>query len=189
MNIRQALSVAIIFVSYIGATYGQSDKRIFLGIQPAITIEPFYDEGELDINLFPIIFEAPITSRANLRIAPIANYHLGGITNGVSDLSLFTVLPVFFKKTENQNDKPYGFYIGPVLGFGRNIINNHYTTTLAFEPGYMFEAKRSFTITLGVQFGASYFAYDIQPNKWTSHFGPKVTFGFWLNGRTKDVDN
>lgn len=181
MSVKQAISVIIILVAYLGCTYGQSDKKIFLGIQPAITVEPFYDEGELDINVFPLILETPISSRVNLRIAPIANYHLGGITNGFSDLSVFTVLPVFFRKTEDQNAKPFGFYIGPVLGFGRNIINNHYTTTLALEPGYMFEAKRSFTITLGVQFGASYFVYDSNPNKWTSHFGPKITFGFWLN--------
>ena len=94
--------------------------------------------------------------------------------------------PIFFAKNESSDTKPFGFYVGPVFGFGRNLLNNHYTTTLAAEPGYMFEAKKSFTITLGVQLGSSYFTYDSQPNKWVFHWGPKVSFGFWLNPKNNN---
>lgn len=159
----------------------QTKKLIFIGVQPALTVEPFYEEGELDVNAFPLIIETSLSSRINLRIAPIANYHLGGTSNGFSDLGVFAVLPVFLKEKEDETSKPYGFYLGPVIGFGRNMINKHYTTTLALEPGYMFEAKKRFTITLGLQLGASHFAYDAQPNKWVFHWGPKVTFGYWIN--------
>ena len=89
----------------------------------------------------------------------------------------------FFKEIENRQDIPKGFYLGPVLGFGRNLLNEHFTTTLAAEPGYMFETRKSFTIVLGIQLGASYFHYDSQPNKWVLHWGPKVTFGFWVPGK------
>lgn len=175
------ISSIILFVVQIGNASGQSDKNIFIGVQPGLTIEPFYEKGEFDVNVFPLIFETPVGSRANIRLSPITNYHIGGSTAGFSDIGLYFVLPVFFKKNENKESKPYGFYVGPVLGFGRNLINNHYTTTIAIEPGYMFKAKKSFTIVIGVQFGASHFAYDLQPNKWFFHWGPKVTFGFWLH--------
>ncbi|PLX11957.1 MAG: hypothetical protein C0598_06940 [Marinilabiliales bacterium] len=160
-------------------TYGQSEKNIFIAFQPAITVEPFYDEGEFDVNIFPFIFETPLGERINIRICPTVNYHFGGSENGVSDLGVFTVFPVFFNKTE-EGKKPFGFYVGPVLGFGRNLINEHYTTTLAIEPGYMFESKKKFTISLGIQLGGSYFTYDNNPDKWVFHWGPKVSFGFWL---------
>ena len=132
---------AILFYFCIGYATAQSKKPILLGIQPGITVEPFYEQGELDINVFPLIFETPIGSRINIRLLPLINYHVGGEANGVSDVGIFTVFPVFFKEREDRVDRPYGFYIGPVVGFGRNLINDHYTTTLAAEPGYLFEAR------------------------------------------------
>ena len=175
------VTTLLLFVFFYGKVIGQTKNPILIGIQPSITIEPFYEEGELDINVFPLVLEMPIGQRINFRLVPTVNYHFGGEENGFSDIGLFTVLPIFIRKREAIEIRPYGFYFGPVLGFGRNLLNNHYTTTVAIEPGYMFEAKKSFTITLGIQFGASHFAYDSQPNKWVFHWGPKVTFGFWLN--------
>jgi hypothetical protein len=131
-----------------------------------------------------VALETPIGPRINIKLAPIVNYHVGGETNGFSDIGVFMVLPVFFREREKREDMPYGFYLGPALGFGRNLLNDHYTATLAIEPGYMFETKESFTITLGIQFGASYFMYDSQPNKWVFHWGPKITFGFWIRRNT-----
>ena len=182
MHLKQvAITIILLFVFSIGNVCGQTKKPVFIGIQPSITIEPFYEDGELDVNIFPLVLEIPIGQRINFRFLPTANYHFGGVNNGFSDVGFYSVLPIFFRKSESTEAKPYGFYIGPVLGFGRNLINSHYTTTLAVEPGYMFKAKKSFTITLGAQFGTSYFAYDSQPNKWLFHWGPKVSFGFWID--------
>jgi len=81
------------------------------------------------VNVFPLILELPIGQRTNFRLLPTANYHLGAIENGFSDIGIYTVFPMFFNKSTSIIAKPYGFYIGPVLGFGRNLINDHYTTT------------------------------------------------------------
>jgi hypothetical protein len=183
------ITIALILLTiYNGSLFGQTKKQLYIGLQPGVTVEPFYEEGEFDLNLLPFIFEFPINSRINLRISPIANYHMGGVTNGISDLGIFTVLPIFIKEREDDNLIPHGLYLGPVVGFGRNLINNHYTTTLAVEPGYMFETKKRFTINLGIQLGASYFSYDSEPNKWVFHWGPKVTFGFWLRRNAKNSE-
>jgi hypothetical protein len=177
---RIIITTLLLFAILLASASGQSNNNIFVGLQPAVTVEPFYEDGELDINVLPLIYETQIGSRTTIRFAPIVNYHIGGETEGISDVAVFAVLPVFFNKVESVESKPYGFYIGPVLGFGRNLINDHYTTTVAIEPGYMFETDESFTITLGIQFGGSYFGYDSKPNKWLFHWGPKITFGFWL---------
>lgn len=177
---KQSLFLSIFILISALNVFSQTRNPVFVAFQPGITVEPFYEKGEFDINVFPFIIETPISSRVNLKLSPIINYHIGGESNGVSDLALFAVFPVFINNWKEKGDIPYGFYIGPVIGFGRNILNEHYTTTLAVEPGYMFQTKSSFTISLGLQLGASFFSYDSEPNKWVSHWGPKVSFGFWL---------
>ena len=163
------------------AIYAQDKHPVFIGIQPAITVEPFYEEGELDVNVFPLLIETPIGSRVTIKLSPLLNYHIGGEENGISDVGLYVVFPVYIKKRETKSDLPYGFYVGPVLGFGRNLLNEHYTTTLAVEPGYFFKANKSFTVSLGLQFGGSYFSYDDNSSKWIFHWGPKIGLGFWVN--------
>lgn len=158
----------------------QERQRFFLGIQPAITVEPFYEEGEFDFNILPAVFEIPLNQRFDVRLVPMINYHFSNTNNGISDIALYSVLPFIFKESNLENAIPYGIYLGPVLGFGRNVIDNHYTTTVAVEPGYLFETEKQFTIALGCQLGGSYFGYDSDPNKWVFHWGPKVSFGFWL---------
>lgn len=133
------------------------------------------------MDMFPLVVEASIGLRTNLKITPMVNYHFGGAAEGVSDVGAFLVLPIFFKAKETREARPYGFYLGPVVGFGRNLLNDHYTTTIAVEPGYMFETKNRFTISMGIQLGGSYFSYDADPNKWVSHWGPKISLGFWIN--------
>lgn len=154
--------------------------RVFVGIQPSVTVEPFYEKGEFDVNALPLIVEVPVAAHLSVRLAPTVNYHTGGQSNGISDLGLFVVTPIFLQKRKLPAEPLSGFYVGPVVGFGRNQMRDHYTITAAVEPGFLFPAERAFTIALGLQVGASYFTYDSSAEKWILHWGPKVTFGFWF---------
>jgi len=181
MKFKQFTIVTIfLFIICAGNVSGQKNS-VFFGIQPSITVEPFYEEGEFDVNLLPLVYERPVSQRVNLRLLPTVNYHFGGENNGFSDIGFYSVLPIIISKIEPNEKLPYGFYIGPVLGFGRNLLNDHYTTTIAIETGYLFPTEKSFTISLGGQIGGSYFNYDSESNKWVFHWGIKVSFGFWLN--------
>lgn len=159
----------------------QEKRPIFIGLQPGYTNEPFYEKNELDINVIPFTFQIPISKRFDFRTTTIGNYHIGGDENGFSDLGLQFVWPFYFKKKEKTRTLSKGFYMGPMLGWGRNLINDHYTTILAIEPGFQFPTKKSFSLSLGLQFGGSYFNYDNQPNIWRNHFGFKINIGFWVN--------
>ncbi len=44
-------------------TFSQERKPIFLGLQPGITKEKFYDKDEFDINVIPLVFEIPISKK------------------------------------------------------------------------------------------------------------------------------
>jgi len=159
----------------------QDRRPIFIGLQPGYTAERFYDENEIDINIIPITFQVPVGKLVDFRLTTIANYHFGGEQNGVSDIGFQFVFPVYFKKKENSKDLPKGFYAGPVLGLGRNLIYDHNTMIMAVEAGYQFPTQKSFSISMGLQLGATYFEYDNQPNVWRNHFGFKVNIGFWVN--------
>lgn len=173
--------IIIILTALIKTGSAQDKKPIFIGLQPGFTAEPYYDKNEFDINIIPVTIQMPISKRLDIRLITLANYHFGGKENGFSDIGFQFVLPFYLKKKEAPNIIPQGFYLGPVLGIGRNLINDHYTTTLAIEPGYQFPTKKSFSISMGLQLGGSYFTYDNQPNILRSHFGFKVNIGFWVN--------
>ena len=137
----------------------QSNVRTFVAIQPSVTIEPFYEKGELDVNVLPIVAEWPLNHRVDFRVVPTLNYHFSESEQGLSDVGSFFVLPVFFKNQE-ESRFPFGFYAGPLVGLGRNLINDHYTLTLAIEPGYFFQTNNRFSICVGLQLGSSYFSFD-----------------------------
>jgi hypothetical protein len=169
-----------LLVSLLATTLLAQDVRpVFIGLQPGITKEPFYVENAFDINVVPLVVEVPVSQRLNLRLISVANYHFGE-QRQFSDVGMQLVAPVFLRKQDSPFQQSRGFYLAPVYGLGRNLLNGHYTHTVAIEPGYLFQTDKRFTLSLGVQFGGSYFDYDNEPNVWRQHFGPKVNLGVWL---------
>ncbi len=160
--------------------FAQEKQPYFIGLQPSITQESWYDKDEFDINVVPFVFQTPVGKLVDFRFTTLANYHFGS-EKGFSDIGFQAVFPAYFKKKASREILSHGFYVGPVLGFSRNALYDHYTTTLAIEPGYMFKTKKSFSLALGLQLGGSYFSYDNNPNKWVTHFGLKINLGFWVN--------
>ncbi|MFC2090359.1 hypothetical protein ACFLT1_06240 [Bacteroidota bacterium] len=179
-NQKSYISISIVaFLLFANNLIGQEKNPLFIGFQPGITIEPFYEKGEFDINLIPFVVELPLSKRIDMRFVSLSNYHFGNEA-GFSDIGINTILPIFLIKKESIIDRSEGFYLGPVLGLGRNLVNNHFTITTAGEIGYMFKAERRFTVSLGVQLGGSYFMYDNEPAVWRQHFGPKINLGWWM---------
>ncbi len=181
-SVRFIFTFVIYLLLFMGSEIVQAqDKRpVFIGVQPSFTRETFYEDGEFDINIVPIIVQVPVGKRIDIRATSEVNYHFGP-SDGISDVGVQFVMPVYFKKKENTKSISHGFYAGPVIGLGTNLIDDHNTLTVAIEPGYMFKANKSFTLALGLQLGASYFDYFDQPNAWYSHIGFKINIGFWVN--------
>lgn len=106
--------------------YAQKKRPIFIGIQPGYTKEPYYEKNELDIYVIPFTLQIPIAKSLDFRTTTIGNYRIGGDQNGFSDIGLQFVMPIYFKKKENVKSISQGFNIGPVIGIGRNLIDEHY---------------------------------------------------------------
>ena len=159
---------------------GAQEKRpIFLGVQPAITKEKFYDDDEFDINIVPLVFQMPLAKRLDVRLVSVINFHLP--SNQFSDIAVFSVWPIFFKAKENSVARSSGFYAGPLVGFGTNQVYDHLTLTVGIEPGYMFAAQKRFTLAFGMQLGSSYFINPFVENEWHDHFAIKINLGFWFD--------
>jgi len=159
----------------------KSEHPFFLGIIPSVTMEPYYLKNEMDINIFPIVFQQKICNRVDYRISTILNLGLRQAKNQISHIGFQGSLPIFIIKSKENGDPSKGFYIAPGVGFTRNLIEKHTNIGLWAEPGYSFLFEDHFAITIGVQFGATHFNYDDGTKKWGNHFGIKIVLGQWLS--------
>ncbi len=152
----------------------------FWGINPGITVEPYYDSGEFDINVFPLVFQSSITRRLDVRLSGTLNYGIRNGSNELSHLGLEAALPVFFRKKEDKSALSKGFFLSPVLGVSRNLEAGHTNIGTWVEPGYNLLFENHFALSLGLQFGGTYFIYDDSADSWGNHFGVIVIFGKWF---------
>lgn len=159
----------------------QTDHRPnFIGINPSVTVEPFYEKGELDLNVFPLVYQKPLNNRFDIRLTSIVNLGIRNTKDNISHLGLETALPIFFKAKENKSNASKGFYAAPVISLTRNLNENHNNIGIWAEPGYNILFENQFALSIGVQYGSTYFKYDNGKTKWANHFGVKVVFGKWL---------
>lgn len=112
---------------------GQDNWAYYLGIQPAVMVEPFYDKGEFDINVVPVVIQTSLNKRIDVRKTTLVNYHFGD-EQSVSDAGVEISSPIFLKKKSAIGISSGEFYIGPSVGIGKNYINDHKTLTMALEP-------------------------------------------------------
>ncbi len=152
----------------------------FFGINPSVTVESFYEKGEFDVNVFPFVYQRPITDRMDLRFTTILNLGVRNSGNEISHFGIETAIPIFLKKKESKTDFSKGFFIAPILSFTRNSIEETNNLGIWIEPGYNLLFDNKFAMSFGLQLGGTYFIYDTGENKWGNHFGVKIIFGRWF---------
>ena len=158
----------------------QEKPASLLGFNPSITVEPFYDAGELDINIFPLVYLRTLSQRSDIRFTTILNLGIREEGNAISHIGFETALPIYFLKKENKAIHSKGFFIAPVLSLARNILDEHNNVGLWIEPGYLLKASENFSLNLAVQVGTTYFNYDDAEDSWKGHIGLKIVLGWWL---------
>ncbi|ADR21093.1 hypothetical protein MATR_12770 [Marivirga tractuosa] len=158
----------------------QEEKRFtFIGINPSVTVEPFYEEGEFDINIFPVVYQRSLAKRFDIRLTPLLNLGIRNTGNKISQYGFEAALPIFFKPKENKNDISKGFFVAPILSVTRNRIEQN-NIGLWIEPGYNLLFEDKFAMTFGLQLGGTNFTDDDGETKWGNHFGIKIIIGKWL---------
>jgi len=173
-----ALSLALL------CTYDTSAQQKyhpnFIGINPSVTVEPYYHKGEMDINVFPLVYQRPLTRRLDVRLNTIANLGIRNNGSEVSHFGLETAFPFFIIRKEEKKECSKGFFAAPVVSLTRNRLEEHNNVGLWVEPGYHLLFDNRLALSFGLQVGTTYFAYDAGGTKWGNHFGVKVIFGRWI---------
>ena len=74
------------------------NKQNFIGINPSVTVEPFYNKGEFDVNILPFVYQRTMTNMADLRFTSVLNLGIRYNGNNISHFGLETAFPVFSKR-------------------------------------------------------------------------------------------
>ncbi|WP_373522280.1 hypothetical protein [Aquiflexum sp.] len=143
-------------------------------------MEPFYEKGELDINIIPIVYQTPLTNIFDLRLTSICNLGIRNEGNEISHFGIETALPIFFKAKQDKKESSKGLFVAPIVSLTRNRKEEHNNVGLWVEPGYNLLFDNKFALSFGLQLGGTYFSYDNGQTKWGNHFGVKIIFGKWL---------
>lgn len=180
MNRIFILSSILLLATSVNGFAQRQRKAVYLGLNPSVTVEPFYDKGEMDINVFPLVYQKTLTNRVDFRLSTILNYGIRNTTNAISHFGGQLAFPIFLNKKDDLSSPSNGFYCAPGMGFTRNRMENHSNLGFWLEPGYHLMVSDTWSISFGLQLGATHFDYDSGLQKWDSHVGMKIVFGSWL---------
>lgn len=156
------------------------NKFNFIGLNPGVTVEPLYEKGEWDINIIPIVYQRPLTKRVDARLTTICNLGIRNDGNELSHVGLEMAFPLFLKPKESVRQSSKGLFFAPMISLTRNRRENHNNVGLWLEPGYNFLFDNAFALSIGIQLGGTYFAFDNGHTEWNNHLGVKVIFGKWI---------
>jgi len=173
--------IAIVFVSF-GFMYegiAQLFPPVFIGVQPSFTKEKYYEKDAFDINIIPLVLQTKLNRKMDVRFVTLINYHFGN-EKGLNSIGFELLVPYYLLPQDYTGYPSYGLYIAPVGAYSINPDKQFSTVTLAVEPGYIFIPDQRFTLSLGIQAGASHMDVIQGEDTWQSHYGMKVNIGIWL---------
>lgn len=93
---KTLISVAFVLIIAIGFAQ-EAEESYFIGFQPSVTREKFYDRNEFDINVIPFVFQIGMSKQIDFRLITLVNYHFGNSAQ-FSDVGIELAIPVFWKK-------------------------------------------------------------------------------------------
>ena len=173
--------ILILTVLSVSSVFGQNEKRLnYYGINPNVTVEPFYQKGELDISLLPLVYQRTLSKKFDIRFGSILNLGIRNNRNEISHYGFESSLPIFLKQKESTKEISNGFFVAPILSLTRNRIEEHTNIGVWAEPGYNLLFDNNFAMTFGLQVGGTYFAYNNGKTRWRNHFGVKIIIGKWM---------
>ena len=112
-------------------------------------------------------------------MSALVNYHAGGETNGLEQIGLQFLVPYQFYNVSLHGS----LYAAPCIGYARWNLRELNSTTVCGGGGIIVRWPSQVELKAGTQLGATYFSSPpvADGNNWDSHFGIKVSIGYWLN--------
>jgi hypothetical protein len=157
--------------------------QFFIGIQPAIDIEPFdaHSRNTVDVNVLPLQLEYAVSDKWSIRMAPFAFAQFKPeFPVEISRIGTGFTVPYHFSK-KNSEEGHRGFYAGPHAAVTMHRLDDFMSTTFAAEIGYYFLFNSILSFNIGIQAGRT---IQIDPNNRFNliynHTAGIIAFGFWF---------
>ncbi len=152
----------------------------FLGMNPGISIKPFYESGELDMNIIPLVYQTKLYQKFDMRFISILNFGFRKDGNRIINYGMELALPYIFGQRSEKLQLSQGFYLAPVISLLRYNELKTFNTSVLIEPGIIFRVEEKASIIVGLQLGAGYYNLQELNKKWQNQIGLKIILGNWF---------
>jgi len=147
----------------------------FIGVTPSITAEPYYDAGEFDVNILPFVYQTSVFEKADIRMTSIVNYGIRKNESKLSHIGFEIAFPIRLLSQSSTTGPANGFFVAPIFSVTQEQIDSETHIGLWVEPGYQFVFFNNYSMSIGLQLGATWIDSDI-----ASHLGVNFIIGKWL---------
>ena len=172
---------SLTFACCLSSSYAQKQKSAhFIGMNPGISIKPFYESGEMDMNIIPIVYQTRIYKQMDIRLISIMNFGFRKDGNKIINYGLELALPYLFGQRSQSMQVSQGFYLAPVFSLLRYNGSKEYNSSLLIEPGIIFRLEEKASISVGLQLGAGYYNLEGLDSNWQNQVGLKIILGNWF---------
>ncbi|MDH5233139.1 MAG: hypothetical protein OEY38_24055 [Gammaproteobacteria bacterium] len=174
--LRILFCVLLLVTIVLGEVQASSDRsRYFIGITPSVTAEPFYNKGEFDVNVLPLVYQQTLFNKTDFRLTSIVNYSVRDTENQLSHIGFEAAFPMRVFRRERLLHQKDGFYFAPIMSIAHEQIKKENHIGFWLEPGYQFLFKHNYSMSIGLQAGVTLIADEVQ-----NHFGINFIFGRWF---------
>jgi len=177
---KKTVVVSVILTIVFLDIIAQEKPANLLGFNPSLTVEPFYESGEVDINIFPLVYLRTLNKRTDIRFTSILNLGIREEGNAISHVGFETAFPIYIFEKKNKAIHSKGFFVAPLISLTKNLLEEHNNIGLWLEPGFLIKLNDNFSLNLAMQVGTTYFNYNNEEDSWKGHFGFKIILGWWL---------
>jgi len=168
--------VAILFTSSLCNVQADTMRaNYFVGLSPSLTAEPFYESGEFDVNILPLVYQRNIVDNIYVRMIGLVNYGIRKNENKLSHIGFDLAFPFQLFAHAPIPSPSDGFFVAPILSIAQEQIKNELHVGLGLEPSYQFIFSRNYAMSIGLQFGVTWIENDM-----VDHFGIKFILGRWF---------
>ena len=176
----RVLLITFIILYGITKSYSQEGRALMLGLNPSLTVEQYYNEGEFDINVFPMSIQLSMNRHIDLRFISMVNIGIRNDQSGFANIGIESAMPIYFKAKKDRSMPSKGFYAAPILSIAGNKLDENTHVGLWIEPGYHLGISERFNMIFGLQTGVTYITYNSGEADLAGHFGLKVIIGWWM---------
>lgn len=132
--------------------------------------EPHEEANPIYVNVFPLTYEHPMSSRLSLKTGTIISLRFAD-TISLGNTGIKLGLPLYLSTF--QDGHMAGFFAGPLVQVSRNNHTREIVISSAIDLGYSLYFSDSISMTIGLEGGVSTFFLD-GDIALRSHIGPGI---------------